>query len=212
MRATSFGRLPGQHARPSARRGQAQSASRNAARGADGRARSTSGWPTNSHRHAAARGRSPPRTERSPARDRRPRGSSSAGRRATPRSAGRCSRRPGCRAVLIRRASRKLKSGKSMTTSASGRFARAPRDQPAQRAAASCGTLAMASVRPVTASAAVVVDQAAAGGGELRPAEAGDARRRTSARSSRVSAPAYRSPDGSPHDSSRRRSSRRRGG
>ena len=53
MRVTSLGRLPGQNADGRRRIGTSAAAFRNAARGADGRARSTSGWPTNSHRHAA---------------------------------------------------------------------------------------------------------------------------------------------------------------
>ena len=75
---------------------------------------------------------------------------------------------------LIGGASRKLKSGKSIRTSASGRSASRRRDQPAARRKRS-RQLGDRLRQPGDRDVAVIVHERAAGRRELRPAEAGDA-------------------------------------
>ena len=89
---------------------------------------------------------------------------------------------------LIAGASRKLKPEKSISDERVRPLGRAPRRPAAGARRAAAAAWRIASVRPVTDNLAVVVDQAAAGRGELRPAEAGDAERRDRARAARASA------------------------
>ena len=78
-----------------------------------------------------------------------------------------------------------------------------------RQSSAACATTAAARTalrRARDGESAVVADEVGAGGGQAAAAEAARPRRRgSSARRARVSAPAYRSPDASPHDTSTRR-------
>ena len=175
MRDTSFGRLPGRMATVGAEGDNPRSV-RNGSRGADGFARSTSGWPTNSTGTPAfAIDRLLERKDHEHAiRDRAD--------RLQPSRAP----RPDLRADVVddrdaealdRRRQAEIEIGKVDEDQRVRPLGARGRDE-RRRAANDRGSFAIASGQAGDREVAVVVDEPAAGGRELRAAEAGDGERR----------------------------------